>query len=333
MPPFPCVRLLAAPRAIRLVRRVVWHMALVRAIVAAEYNQRALIQSCRLQGIHQRTQHRVRLNHKVAIVPHARLPPKLLVRQAGCMRRRKREVEKERTRPALGCAHKIQRTLLQFGQHLGMIKVRCHGTGPPKARPLRIVAVSMPRGLSDNVVVLHVHIRVHVQRCGYAEESIKAEVRGVGVQRLAVIRLALEPQPQMPFANTGGVITRFLAEGRQSGTTRLDETGRISKQHAVLQFPPPRIAPRQQRIPRRRTHPRRGMRIGKAHSLAGKPVHVRCGYRRFRVVALDIAIAQIIRQHHDNVRGLLRRGNAAKCKQESYHDHAFHRAASFLRCA
>ncbi len=128
------------------------------------------------------------------------------------------------------------------------------------------------------------------------------------LQELALRRLDGPVPAEMPFADDAGVVAVLLREAADGQPVRRDE--RIAKHadDAALQTRAPVVAPGEHRVARGRAHARGRMRIREAHALRGEPVHVR---RRdlpaLRIVALHVAIAEVVEVENEHVR-LLREG-------------------------
>lgn len=91
------------------------------------------------------------------------------------------------------------------------------------------------------------------------------------------------------------------------------------------------IAPRQQRVTRRRTHPARSMGIGEAHALRGQLVNVRRrNFAALRVVAMHVTIAEVVGQDDEDVRfgfgrcGTGGKGEHANCGGDKIRDEGLH---------
>ena len=137
---------------------------------------------------------------------------------------------------------------------------------------------------------------------------------------------------EMPFPNRRRAIPLLLEQPRQREPSGSDERLAEITNDARLQPRAPMIAPREQSVARRRTHTARCVRVGEAHPLRRKRVHVRRGdLAALRVVAPHIAIAEIVGKDEEDVRlvpASLRLGGtglaAKNAKQHKLNDKTFH---------
>ena len=109
----------------------------------------------------------------------------------------------------------------------------------------------------------------------------------------------------------------LLREAADGESVRCDERTLPRTHDAGLQTAAPVIAPREERVARGRTHARGRMRICETHPGLRQPIHVRRGDFSARgIVALHIAVAEIVGQNNDDVRfgaGGARRGVRREC--------------------
>ena len=109
----------------------------------------------------------------------------------------------------------------------------------------------------------------------------------------------------MPLAHGRGTVAGTLQQQRDSVVLpRVDQRRAEPIQDPAGERRPPRIAPGQQAVTRRRADRRRAVGIGEAHALARQPVDVGRGNLGRGLVRLRVAPAHVIRQHNNDVRQL-----------------------------
>jgi hypothetical protein len=126
----------------------------------------------------------------------------------------------------------------------------------------------------------------------------------------------------MPFADAGRAIAMLLRQFANRQPIRRDQRLPPHADDAGLKRRPPMIAPREQRVARRRAAARARMPVREAHALGGEPVHVRRGdFAALRVVRLHVAIPEVIREDDDEVWLRSEEGGAEGEKEkEVFHD-------------
>jgi len=325
---FPLVPLHAPPRACAVVVMVSAHgdhRGHLRPVVAGEHHQRPVGQAEFIEGFHQLADDPVQLEDEISVRPGAALALESVGRE-------RREVDglarmKQEKGPAGMLLHvlpeklpalleKDQVDLFQIesrGNHTRATVVRVRMPG--QSRPLDLAL-----GRNRDPVTVDVSIEpIGGRAAGGAEEPVESTVdRGVrntagivdapdGLAPVPADRPPLlvgERQADVPFAEAGRRIALIAEHLRQRQPAFLDHARTAdSREHS----PHPRAKrhpPRQQAVARRRADGRRAVRVGETHPFGGEPVQVDGRHPRFRIVAPDVAVAEIIRQNHEDVRPL-----------------------------
>ena len=219
------------------------------------------------------------------------------------MRSRHRVIEEERLLRSCGPLFEDRDCLIRKSrQNLGHLEAGRDGAGPVEHSSRFGLAAGLRRRFLHRVVVLEVEIRVHVQRGRNAEVVVEAVVCRIRMERLAVIGFLIAPQSQMPFPYTGRVVSLLLQHARHGEPVVFNQVRRIAPQHALLQSGSPAIPARHYAVARRRADRGWRVHVGEAHALACQPVRIGGWDGGLRVVAFQIAPAQIVGQDIDDIR-------------------------------
>ena len=115
----------------------------------------------------------------------------------------------------------------------------------------------------------------------------------------------LRPSPaEMPFANHASVVALVVKQLRQRDAFVRDERALPLPHDAALESTAPIVPPRQQPVPRRRTHAGRRMCVHKTHPLARQPVNRRRLQAQLRIESGNRINPHIIAEDDDDVRFL-----------------------------
>lgn len=105
----------------------------------------------------------------------------------------------------------------------------------------------------------------------------------------------------MPFADRRGGVAP-LPEQRGDGEAAGPDQGRVEAvQHPAFQPRPPAVTSREQAIAGGRADGRGRVRVGEPHAFSRQAVDVRRGNLGLRVVAGDIAVAEIVGKDKNDV--------------------------------
>ena len=353
MATFPGVTLHAAPRRRRVMVMVRPHVRDRRglgAVVAAEEDQRVIGDAQLLEGRQQLADDMVQFGDEVAV--RAGLGRALETRggEGGQVRGLRRMVQEERlVGRSLHLRLQPRPAPLQEDQ-VDLFVIEAWGDQSAAA----IVRVRVPRQLRGvergrrrdrHAIVLDVGVEpVRRRAAGGAEEMVETPVDGPVGDRLREIDHAdarqfplrardvggrlrlvdrragggLEREADVPLAHGGGGVALASQHLGQGQPTRLDQARSADSREDAAAVAGTETHPsREEAITRGRADRRGGVRVREAETFPGQSVEVRRGDLRSRVVAADIAVAQVIGQDHDDVgptrggRGGQRRGQQA----------------------
>ena len=131
------------------------------------------------------------------------------------------------------------------------------------------------------------------------------------------VRMPLPVEPEVPFAETGGVVALTLEEGRDRGTAGLYQVGAHPALHSAFEAGTPVVAARHKAVAGRCADGAAGVGVGEAHALGRKPVHVRGGDFTLGIKAAHVAVAKVVGKDVDKVRpACLGYGVAGERKRE-----------------
>ena len=134
--------------------------------------------------------------------------------------------------------------------------------------------------------------------------------------RDALARLVEEAQPDVPLAHQGRRVAPCAQHLRQRELVLLDEARPAdAREHAAV-VDAKRHLPGEQTVAGGRADRGRRMRVGEPHPLARQPVEMRRGHFRLRVVAADVAVAEVVREDDEDVR-IARVGGEGGGQQDS----------------
>ena len=261
----------------------------------------------------------VDLGNEVSVVSGAARTLELRVRKPRRVRRRQGKVQKKRPFGAI-CRQlrdPIDGALGQRRQNRLVVESFGDFALAPEPRPTAATACagfdqSARQGV-NGAPVFDIQVRFHVQRRRNPEKVVEAHfVRTRGDSRTCT-QAALLPvgalveirfvvgEAQVPFTDGGRVVPGRLKQRRQRGAFRVDQERGIPPENARLEPRSPRVAPGQQRVPRWRANGRRRVSVRETHPLLRQSVHPWGLDLAVRVVAADVAVAQIIREDEHDV--------------------------------
>src|SRR6516162_8394919 len=87
----------------------------------------------------------------------------------------------------------------------------------------------------QGAVILHNHIRLHVEGRREAEEIIEAYLVGSRVEGFRIIGLFVAPQAEVPFADDRGAEVRLLEQRCQVQAAQFNEQRVVTKAYALLE--------------------------------------------------------------------------------------------------
>ena len=299
------------------------------AVVAGEEHERVVAQPVPVQRFQDPTERPVRLEYKVTVETGATAAR--ANRSHRQVRRRQWHVQEEGLVPAGLLVDQELGFLGQPRQHVLHSKASRAHPGCQARKDVR------PAG-RNGYVWNHLHgaipqeaVRAHVEGGGNPEERVESNVQGPSPQFSRVIHIVAGAKPacptrhwiaalvepahaEMPLPHGCGTVAGALQQQRDSVVLpRVDQRRAEPVQDPAGERRPPRIAPGQQAVTRRRTDRRRAVGIREAHALARQPVDVGRGNLGRGLVRLRVAPAHVIRQHDDDVRQLC----AGDCREES----------------
>ena len=308
------------------------------AVVGREDDERVGRCAALLQRREDATHDGVRLHHEIRVEIEAALVFPFRVHRKGRVGRGEREVEEKGFGPRGGIGDEGGGAVAQRGQtgfelpvleggtgHAGLIFYEAAGGeklggdaeravifDETKRRPVgnvgAEVGVEAARGRPARDR-LGEYFAPRGQMCGAggngsdARRGLVVFARWAGnLEELALFGRDGPIPAEMPLTNHRRAVAVLFCKGADRHPIRRDQRLAKHADNPALQFRAPVIAPGEQRVAGRRAHPGRRMSVGEAHALRREPVDVRRGnFPALRVVALDIAVTEVVGEDDEDV--------------------------------
>ena len=282
-----------------------------RTVVRSEDHQRVVARADGVKLGQHLADGPVDLSDVVAIAAHAREPLEAGRRNERFVRRRQREEEEERGLVRRRAPDEVERLVRQAVEHVE--RVEQHRRRGRLRQEHAGVGRVVGRRQRDEPIVADENVGTALDVPEQSEKLVEAPVdRPVG-DAGGVVEPPVPPRrfllgeqrkahADVPLANGGGAIAVRPHQGAERGPVGRDQRPRLTRQDVRFHPRPPRVAPGEEPVARRRAHGGGRVRVGEAHALGGDAVDVGRGNARLRTHGSDIPPAEVIGQDDDDVR-------------------------------